>query len=396
MAAATIAVYLGCRKETGGTFQYARTLLHALARACPPDLRIVALSPAGTEWREIAEQFDVQGRRVPALSLADRVAGKALRTLGGANPPRRLLSLATPLGRTLDALGAKVCLYTEYEHYSFELATPSLIPIHDLMHRYESRFSENRAYADPDGFFIKICNGAAGILVDSDVGRDQLVESYGPFPAAVHVLPYIPADYVYDESLLEPDPGVDALLESLPERFLFYPAQFWEHKNHVRLIDAVLAAAKRCPDIHLVLAGSPKNFYHAVVAHIEATGAAGRVSMLGYVSDAAKLALFRRARALVMPTFFGPTNIPPLEAFQLGCAVAASRIYAMPEQLGDAALFFDPASTDEMQDAIECLWTDDALCAELVHRGRERAAAWGPEQFSARLWEIVEATLGTA
>lgn len=42
---------------------------------------------------------------------------------------------------------------------------------------------------------------------------------------------------------------------------------------------------------------------------------------------------YRRARRMVMPTYFGPTNIPPLEANALGCPVAVSKVYGMPEQL---------------------------------------------------------------
>ena len=81
---------------------------------------------------------------------------------------------------------------------------------------------------------------------------------------------------------------------------------------------------------------------------------------------------YRRARAMVMPTFFGPTNIPPLEAFALGCPVAVSNIYGIPEQVGDAALLFDPNSVEEIADCIERLWQDDALCASLISKGHAR------------------------
>ena len=50
------------------------------------------------------------------------------------------------------------------------------------------------------------------------------------------------------------------------------------------------------------------------------------------------ISFYKYAVALVMPTFFGPTNIPPLEAFALGCPVITSNIYGIPEQVGDAAL----------------------------------------------------------
>jgi len=108
------------------------------------------------------------------------------------------------------------------------------------------------------------------------------------------------------------------------------------------------------------------------------------------VDDREMAAFYRLARALVMPTYFGPTNIPQLEAFALGCPVATSRIYAIPEQVGDAALLFDPSSVDEIHECLVRLWDDDALCEDLAARGHARAEAWGPQQFRERLRQIIE------
>jgi glycosyltransferase involved in cell wall biosynthesis len=92
-----------------------------------------------------------------------------------------------------------------------------------------------------------------------------------------------------------------------------------------------------------------------------------------------------------MPTFFGPTNIPQLEAFALGCPVATSRIYGIPAQVRDAALLFDPESVTEIHTCLVRLWTDDALCDELAKRGRAHAESWGPPQFRERFRQIIEA-----
>jgi glycosyltransferase involved in cell wall biosynthesis len=69
-------------------------------------------------------------------------------------------------------------------------------------------------------------------------------------------------------------------------------------------------------------------------------------------------------------------------------------VYGVPEQVGDAALLFDPKSVDEIANAAERLWVDDELCAELVEKGRRRAEAWGPVQFSGRLESIVRSLTG--
>ena len=90
-----------------------------------------------------------------------------------------------------------------------------------------------------------------------------------------------------------------------------------------------------------------------------------------------------------MPTLFGPTNIPQLEAFELGCPVATSNIYGIPEQVGDAALLFNPESVDEIAGCIEKLWEDDKLCTELIEKGEKRAAKWGQKEFTEILLEYI-------
>jgi glycosyltransferase involved in cell wall biosynthesis len=239
--------------------------------------------------------------------------------------------------------------------------------------------------------FSNVCRWAKGILVDSEVGRQQVAESYGTPLERIHVLPFVAAPYIRETQTL---PDFDVRYP-LPAKFIFYPAQFWEHKNHKRLISAIASLKNELPDLALVLAGSPKNAYDSVIRLVNELGLTNDVHFLGYVPDAYMPELYRRARALVMPTFYGPTNIPPLEAFVVGCPVAISGTYAMPEQAGGAALLFDPKSEPEIADCIYRLWTDDRLCAELKETGKQQAANWGQQQYNARFLQIIDQVLDT-
>ena len=61
----------------------------------------------------------------------------------------------------------------------------------------------------------------------------------------------------------------------------------------------------------------------------------------------------------------------------------------MPEQLGNAAIYFDPKSTDEIANTMRILWTDDELCHELRDKGLERSARWTQPDFTRELWSIL-------
>jgi glycosyltransferase involved in cell wall biosynthesis len=112
--------------------------------------------------------------------------------------------------------------------------------------------------------------------------------------------------------------------------------------------------------------------------------------MLGYISDNEMTAMYHCAHALIMPTFYGPTNIPPLEAMACGTPVAVSRIYGMPEQLGDAALYFDPRSEQEVSAVMAALWSDTELYSDMQEKALRRSAEWGIPEFSERFGNILK------
>jgi glycosyltransferase involved in cell wall biosynthesis len=92
------------------------------------------------------------------------------------------------------------------------------------------------------------------------------------------------------------------------------------------------------------------------------------------------VALYQHAHALTYLSFFGPENLPPLEAFALGCPVVAAAVPGAREQLGDAALLVPPTESARVAEAVRRL-EDAALREELIERGRTRAEALTAESF---------------
>ncbi len=65
-----------------------------------------------------------------------------------------------------------------------------------------------------------------------------------------------------------------------------------------------------------------------------------------------------------MPTFLGPTNLPPLEALEYGIPSICSDLRGHREMLGDSALYFDPSSSVELAQAL-VLMSQPAIRKEL-------------------------------
>jgi glycosyltransferase involved in cell wall biosynthesis len=235
------------------------------------------------------------------------------------------------------------------------------------------------------------------LLADSEVGKEDILNFYGAYGVTadrIKVLPYLPASSLaVDVSERERQRVREAY--RLPGRYIFYPAQFWPHKNHINIVRAVgLLKRQYQLTIPMVFAGwhsgeIREQVFRDVMDLAARLGLQDNLHYLGYVADEDMSALYAGATALVMPTFFGPTNIPVLEAWAYGCPVLTSAIRGIREQVQDAAMLVDPRSSEAIADGIYQLWTDERLRADLSERGRRRLAAYTPEDYARTLRQIL-------
>src|SRR5262249_44282649 len=79
-----------------------------------------------------------------------------------------------------------------------------------------------------------------------------------------------------------------------------------------------------------------------------------------------------------------------LEAMAAGAPVVASRVGAIPEVAGDAALLVNAEKPAEVADAIETVLTDAALRTDLITRGRARAARFTWEAVARQTLDVYE------
>ncbi len=97
-----------------------------------------------------------------------------------------------------------------------------------------------------------------------------------------------------------------------------------------------------------------------------------RFRFAGFVPNDEMPYLYRQSVALVMPSYFGPTNLPPLEAFALGVPVLYPDKAGLREQVGTAALLMDLQDPDSLATHLNDLLTQPALRQLLVTAGRNR------------------------
>ncbi len=264
------------------------------------------------------------------------------------------------------------------------VSVPYFTTVWDLQHRRQPFFPEvsttGWTWDARERAFRSKLPRASRIITGTQAGKDEIIAFYGVCPQNVIVvpMPIAEADLSGDS-----DSRIDVSAKyGLKSQYLFYPAQFWPHKNHVNLLLALdLLKRNAGVELDLVLTGSDKGNLNHVCETVAALRLTSQVNNLGFVPKADLHWLYREANSLVFPSFFGPDNIPPLEAFALGCPVMAARVPGSEEQLGNAALLFDPADPADIARAILTVHGDRRLRAELIKRGREVASARSPRAY---------------
>ena len=362
----TVTVVLSGRAQTGGGYHQALTSLRMLVERFPPDCRLRVLDEKNT-FGEVLKPLIAEGLLGPGdvdtvprrmSTFRDRVVvedGLFYRFARWILTLRGVSIGSNPLARYLDNSDTDLVYFVTPTTSAHELQIkPFVWTLWDLCHLDSPEFPEVRTsgkFEAREATISQNLRKAALVIVDSAELEENARRSYGITSDKFVTIPFAPP-----VGILESHTKAVALppeVKDIAGRYVFYPAQLWTHKYHRRIAEAIALLKDRGRDIHAVFVGKDHGAGASLRRSIEALGVADNIHFLGYVDDEMVPELYRASMGLVIASYFGPTNIPPLEALLLGVPVIASSQHR--EQLGDAAVFFDPDDADELARAIESL-----------------------------------------
>lgn len=212
---------------------------------------------------------------------------------------------------------------------------------------------EGRNYKGRMNYFTKVLPKALMIMAESETGKSDLVRYAGITEEKIRVLPIF-AGKVINQNIPEAEQNGILKKYGLQEnRFFFYPAQFWAHKNHIGILRAFSKFANNHKEYKIVFTGGDKGNLDYVKSMCYKLSLADSVCFLGYVSMEALYTFYKKCTSLVMASYFGPTNMPPIEAMNLGCPVICTDIGGHREILADSALYFEAMSSESLYNRME-------------------------------------------
>lgn len=262
-------------------------------------------------------------------------------------------------------------------HFPFQqlviCALPTIYNPHDLQHLHYPKFFTASEIAWREMIYRAGCYLANTIIVGSHWIKQDIVRHYRVDPDKIQVIPWAPPTQVY------PTPSTSTIA-SVQEKyrlelpFAYYPAVTWEHKNHLRLLDALAYLRDhKGLVVRLVCTGIPcSGFWPRIEERIGKLSLERQIQFLGVVPPNDLRAIYLSSEFVIFPSLFEGGALPLFESWMEGIPLACSTASMLPEQAGDAALLFDPYSIPAIADAIYRMATDSNLRAELVHKGQQR------------------------
>jgi glycosyltransferase involved in cell wall biosynthesis len=160
---------------------------------------------------------------------------------------------------------------------------------------------------------------------------------------------------------------------SIPGDYIFYPAQFWPHKNHIYILKGLKKLKDENFEIHAIFTGSDKGNQEYIKHSAQELNLSRQIHFLGFVDNEELPYLYKQSLALVMPTYFGPTNLPPEEASILECPILYSNLPDLKEQVAGRAQLIDLKDPNDMAIKLIKVINNDPEIKELIHQAKNNS-----------------------
>jgi glycosyltransferase involved in cell wall biosynthesis len=363
-----IITLLGVPISAGGAFHQGINAIQQMSKLCEGkyDFHVVTTKPENLEY---LERVNIQAS-LKRLTLWDKLIIILSFNSIFVFLQNKFKFISSFERYILKINGDIVYFLTQSNHPCLLLKTQFITTSFDICHRDHPEFPEVREFREffkREVYFKNIMPSASLVITESERLAIKLIQKYGVDAERVIAMPMVPSFHHETTNVLTLDDVMN--FYNLDRGYFFYPAQFWPHKNHARIIQSLALLNRKGHKFNCVFAGGG-NINRAYLEKLSSKlGLAGQIRFLGFVAQEHIKRLYEGCSVVVMPTYFGPTNIPPLEAWTLQKPLIYS--INLIEQAKDAAIYVDPDNAGALAEALlKC--TDKEIVDDLVKKGLER------------------------
>ena len=221
----------------------------------------------------------------------------------------------------------------------------------DLCHLDHPEFPEikyNREFVSRESIYQLSCLTAVGILVESNFTKEEIIKRYNIDTNKIKKI-----NLYYNKFNNVKEQPSNEIKKLIQKKYFFYPAQFWAHKNHIYIIKGLkILKEKHNKKVNIIFTGSDMGNKNFIKKEVKTLNLEDQVSFLNFVTQDDLFHLYKNARALIMPTYFGPTNIPPIEAMEMNIPIIYSDKKYVKEQFRNATYELDLDNVKSLVDIL--------------------------------------------
>jgi glycosyltransferase involved in cell wall biosynthesis len=343
---------LGDSSWTGGV-NYLRNILFSLKELGDKDVEPVLFVAPDTD-QKVVDSLKPYVKEIVKESAYKRWTPRWFVSMS----TRRALDRDVEVERLFIKHSIDVVFHSGLLGEGFRLPCVNWIP--DFQHLHMPEMFSERDIKYRDKLFLDLSRMCERLVVSSETAREDFEKSLPKFKDKVDVLNFVAR---IPEEVFLSDP-VESLSEyKLPEKFFHLPNQFWKHKNHMLVIEALKMIKDRgeAVDIFVVCTGSEKDFRHpdyfaSIKDRIKEYGLEDSIFLLGLVPINDLYQLMRRSVAVINPSFFEGWSTTVEESKSLGKSVLLSDIQVHREQNPEGGLFFDPFDSAGLAEVMISVW----------------------------------------
>lgn len=375
---------IGGKDWTGG-YNYLLNLLNVLGQHQKVRLTPVLFVGEACTEGDIAPFAAISGMelvRTPLLS-ASRRAGSLMQAI--------LLGRDISLQRLFQSHRINV-VFESAQFFGWRLGIPAIAWIPDFQHKaLPHLFSRSAWWKREIGFRAQVMGGRTIMLSSEDARRacEQHYPSTRGRTRTVHFAVPPGSRISYSEARAVADSY------GLPEHFFFMPNQFWRHKNHGLVLDALMILRER--GRQLVVAASGKQadprapgYFPSFRERLEQAGLQDMFRLLGMIPYPHLASLMRASTAMLNPSLFEGWSTTVEEAKAMGSPMLLSDLDVHREQMGEEGVYFDRHSAQSLADALDAFVPLSEMQREFRVDAARHAALQRVERFAQDFVDLAE------
>lgn len=255
---------------------------------------------------------------------------------------------------------------------------PFVLTVYDMIHEiYKEYFplwdstSHNKRV---------LCSKASQIIAISQKTKEDLLEIFDLPESKVCVIPLA-------SDLDKYTPTRPPQLAGIEKYFLF-TGNRWGYKNFYYPILALSELMREDQSLQLLCTGP--SFKPEELIFFKDLKIDRQVKHAWFADDRELAWVYRNARFFIFPSLYEGFGVPLLEAFASECPVIASRSGALPEIGENAALYFNPKNSGEIQKAAHTVLSDETVRQTLISNGKKQFSKYSWEECRSKTIEVYE------